>query len=179
MPNRAVDISKALPIEGWMTEKELFWLGEQAQTHKRIVEFGSFCGRSTRALCDNAAGWVMAVDDWRGAREDKLHDPKLVLARFKHNLHGVPCELRIVTGDHTNNKIIDYVSSQNPDMVFLDGSHELRDVASQLMYWKIHMNPGSLLCGHDGDFPGVTYSVINILGSLVLAPETAIWYATV
>jgi hypothetical protein len=58
----------AIEIPGWMSEIDLQWLGEQAKHHDLIVEIGSYQGRSTRALGDNARGVVYAVDDWKGLR---------------------------------------------------------------------------------------------------------------
>jgi hypothetical protein len=51
-------------IPGWMTHAELDWLAQQASLHQNIVELGSFRGRSTMAICDNAAGKVTAIDTW-------------------------------------------------------------------------------------------------------------------
>jgi hypothetical protein len=179
MPTRTLDISKALAIDGWMTEKELCWLGEQAQGHSRIVEYGSFLGRSTRALCDNTSGWVMAVDNWLGPRDADVPDRSNLLARFKSNLQGVPCELRIVKGDHDSPKVKALAMAAHPDMVFLDGDHRPEAVFAQISFWCKSLEPGSLLCGHDAKFPPVTHAVINLLGTLTLAPDTEIWYARV
>jgi predicted O-methyltransferase YrrM len=55
-----INIARALATDGWMSEAELFWLATQAQQHRRIVELGSFLGRSTRALADHTPGIVYA-----------------------------------------------------------------------------------------------------------------------
>src|SRR5689334_9855287 len=62
-----IDIAHALPLPGWMTEAELSWLAEQAMSRVRILEIGSWCGRSTRVLGDHTPGSVYAVDQWNGA----------------------------------------------------------------------------------------------------------------
>ena len=73
-------LDKALSIPGWMTVTEFCWLAEQATKHLRIVEIGSYLGRSTRALADNTPGWVLAVDDWM-ARE-MLSNERIVVKRI-------------------------------------------------------------------------------------------------
>jgi hypothetical protein len=60
-------LANALAIDGWMSEREVAWLAHMAAQHHRIVELGSWKGRSTRALGDNTPGTVWAVDTWAGS----------------------------------------------------------------------------------------------------------------
>src|SRR5947199_8512111 len=89
------DISKALSIQGWMSEPELNWLAETAQTAKVIVEVGSHVGRSTRALADNTQGTLIAVDDWYGPRDTIIkHSERVsgtILKQFVQNLEDSRC----------------------------------------------------------------------------------------
>src|SRR5262245_4650710 len=70
-----INIERALQIPGFMRRPALEWLATQAQTHNVIVELGSYCGRSTRALADNTPGVVYAIDDWKGVRKDFWGQP--------------------------------------------------------------------------------------------------------
>lgn len=169
-----IKIDRALQIEGWMSLEELTWLAQQAQTRQCIVEIGSYLGRSTRALADNCPGLVYALDDFRGPRDADVPDDvrsriwKLYLA----NTTGCP---RLVTlpGDHRRPP-----SGLNPDMVFIDGSHEYEDVLFDILYWQGELLPGGLMCGHDYDenWPGVTRAVDEVYPNRVRRVDgTRIW----
>jgi hypothetical protein len=142
--NAGLTIDRALQINGWMEPVELGWLAEQAQLHSRIVEIGSFMGRSTRALADNTAGWVVAFDSWRGPRDVfvysespfelgerqvKAGEPvsiydlvgpaggEKLFATFKENLADLLAagKVRILQGDHSDESIIPVEFLQGTD----------------------------------------------------------------
>ncbi len=169
---KEIDISNALRIEGWMSEEELFWLAWQAQQHKLIVEIGCYLGRSTRALADHCSGTVIAIDDFAGPRDtNEKYDSTALLSKY---LENVP-NSNVVTlmSDHECMSCNIY-----PDMVFIDGSHEYKDVKRDIERWLLFLQDGGLLCGHDYDenWPGVTDAVNELLGEHVHRVEgTRIW----
>lgn len=173
-----VDISKALSIAGWMGESELLWLAEQAQTHKIIVEIGSFLGRSTRALADNTSGLVFAVDDWHGPRDSHVEiwpsHRECLFDLFVENMDGLQGRLNVVRKDHGSIESADIPCS--PDMVFIDGDHQQESVERDIAYWLARMPPGSLICGHDYDFTGVRAAVDKFFPNVLVAPYTNIWF---
>lgn len=169
-----INISKALQIKGWMTEPELVWLAEQATEHKCIVEIGSFLGRSTRALADNAAGVVYAIDDWFGPRdvEIKDEDRKKIFDEFQKNMDGLQGRLHVVSEDHATATI-----DQSPDMIFIDGDHAYKSVKRDIERWVSFSAPGALLCGHDVYDGGVSLAVTEVFGNKIkIVPKTSIWY---
>jgi predicted O-methyltransferase YrrM len=168
-----MDISKALNIEGWMTEPELKWLAEQASKHKVIAEIGSYKGRSTRALADNTTGIVYAIDDFRGPREIEVANRDFIFDQFVANMAGLEGRVNVIRANHRNLPPIDFA----PDMVFIDGAHEYEGVRADIEFWAPRLAPNGLLCGHDylPDFPGVLRAVHD-LPSYAVAPGTSIWY---
>lgn len=175
-----IDISKALAVGGWMTERELLWLAQQAQARNVIVELGSYLGRSTRALADHTPGVVYAIDDWFGPRDTPSTITDLNRAFlfdiFQWNVRDLgEDKLRIVKCDHKSIPI-----ELQPEMVFIDGGHEYENCSYDISYWMPRLQSGGLLCGHDfkDDFPDLRRAVDELIPGYRIAPGTSIWYAT-
>lgn len=174
-PSRADGIDAALAIDGWMTDNELAQLAEWAAQHERIVEVGSYLGRSTRALADHTPGVVYALDDWLGPRDVDLVPAvrRGLMGQFRANLSE-----RIADG-HCQPVRCRYDAvplAIEPDMVFIDGSHALDDVRADIRTWRPRLKPGGLLCGHDGWLFSVANAVIAETGNLQLVEGTSLWY---
>ena len=180
----SIDISRAEKIEGWMGEMELIWLGKVSQRRHRIVEIGSFMGRSTRIIGENTPGFVLAIDDFEGSRESYLSPKwikwgeKISSQIYSHFLEN--CDDLIRTG-----KIIPMLSKHNeiqidfqPDMVFIDGDHEYENVKRDLEFWKSKLAPNGLLCGHDINIEGVKKAVTEVIGEHHNVSDTCIWIET-
>jgi Methyltransferase domain len=120
-----IDISKALTIVGWMSPGELSWLASRALESNYIVEFGSFHGRSTRALGDNCSGRVWAVDPWDGDYPSQSDEPiqfidTFCYPQFQANLSDLIASKRVVP--HRGFSYSFHLPYQ-VDMVFIDGDH--------------------------------------------------------
>lgn len=170
------DIDRALTIPGWMDEDELAWLARAASEHRRIVEVGSFLGRSTRALADNTAGVVYALDNWLGPMEVDMStdERKLLESRFRAHLadHLATGKVIAIKGDHALPP-----RGIGPDMVFIDGDHSMEAAAHDIGYWAAELAPGGLLCGHDYDHPPVREAVHALFGEVAVTNK--IWSVNV
>jgi predicted O-methyltransferase YrrM len=175
-------LDKALAIPGWMSEPELVWLAEQAQTHARIVEVGSFLGRSTRVLADNTSGLVFSVDIWN-------FFPELVKAYLANNGGtGAFSLYQHHLADVLGSKVIPIqlpsVSASQIfpvpvfDMVFIDGAHDFYSVLADISCWGKTLKAGGLLCGHDLDWESVNAAVSSLVPKAKNPPNTSIWHAT-
>lgn len=164
-----------------MTQPELNWLADQAKTHSRIAELGSYKGRSTLALALNTSGWVLAVDHWRGPSNVILSDFERgkLFSDFKRNLGKlIGTKVFIHNADlsaytpESNFPLVPY------DMIFIDADHSYESVKYDIEIWSPHLAPGGLLCGHDyADFdPGVIRAVNELVPGVQVAPNTTIWF---
>lgn len=176
-----INIEKALAIGGWMSERELIWLATQAITKKSIVEFGSFHGRSTRALCDNTSGIVWAVDPWNGDyyfdSGEKISVDTFVYPYFCQNLRDHIQSGRLIPhrGFSYSFKLEGKV-----DMVFIDGDHRYETVLKDIKKAYELLHDGGLICGHDynhPDWPGVKQAVTKLIDNFEV--EHTIWYTKV
>jgi len=175
-----VDISRALTIGGWMSEDELLWLATQALSHQYIVEFGSFHGRSARAMADNMIpeGKLWAVDPWMGDYKfengDVIPITTHVMPYFIHNLKEYVNDGRVIpVRDFSYRFSLDH----KVDMVFIDGDHRYETVKRDIEKALELLKPGGLICGHDFGHPqwhGVDKAVTEYFGKVEVC--NTIWH---
>jgi len=173
-----------------MSVPELLWLAAHAARSRRILEVGSWTGRSTRALTDNTPGTVYAIDTWEGSVDGDLKDilrergDNWAREEFQRNTEGVP-NLRAYC--LTSGMASEVVAGLAPfDMIFIDGSHDYKSVRNDIVCWLPRLAPGGLLCGHDYTLTrphcaGVKKAVDEIFGKDVftMSPddgEHSIWW---
>ena len=169
-----IDISRALAIPGWMDPPDLTWLAESAAKAVRIVEIGSWKGRSTRALADHTAGVIYAVDPWGGPylgaknRPLKLRTavrPSFELALRDHIRAG-----RVVALQATSAAAAPQLFEQfgrTFDLAFIDGDHRGASVLEDIALARTLVRVGGVISGHDyncPDWPEVGPAVREALG---------------
>jgi predicted O-methyltransferase YrrM len=177
MGTLTIDVYRAWCIEGWMEMPELHWLAEQAQRHSRIVELGSYQGRSTRVLGDHTPGSVIAIDSWQSYLFNTEGHGDMAFESFRHSLAdllavGKVMPLRM---DHADAAQL----ALAPDMVFIDGDHGYDAVCRDIAIWSAKLIPGGLLAGHDYGcdvWPDVKRAVDEIFPEARVVPGTTIWY---
>jgi predicted O-methyltransferase YrrM len=181
-----VNIEKALSVTGWMSPLELEWLAEQAQ-HGIVVEIGSWCGRTTRAMADNKIdGIIYAVDTWEGSEENQefLKDkpPGFLFNQFCDNLSHHIARDRVVPMRLTSLAAADYFSRMGIkfDFVFIDAAHDYKSVVADILAWRPLVKHGGILSGHDYDwgYPGVVQAVRELISPTPdqAAGGSSIWY---
>ena len=158
-------------VDGWLTVEEGKALAELARD-KRVLEIGSYCGKSTICMA-RTAEYVLSIDphDGRGTPEAKpTHQA------FKYNLarHSVAGKVDSLIGTLENVGIKSYTDSAAFfDLIFIDGAHDYASVASDitnalpllsddgiLAFHDYRRHPGE----HDGRWdPGVTQAVDELL----------------
>ena len=155
--------------EGYMLPSELVWLHDNAQGKKRILEVGSWKGRSTHALCTGAAksGTVYAVDHFGGSSEvgDWTHgaDADEIFRQFTSNT--AQFENLIVRRADSLEAVKDFPEGYF-DAAFVDATHDFEHVRSDILAWRSKVKGGGLLCGHDFQlgWPGVCAAVRAVVG---------------
>lgn len=152
----------ATEIPGWMSHEELDWLAEQARTAHKIVEIGSWQGRSTKALASATEGTVWAVDDLTGEAKSPLAPAELE-RRFTENLHVELLCGKVAPIRQSSLAAAEIFLLGSVDMVFIDGDHEAPAPADDLAAWLPKLKAGGLMCGHDRFHEGVAAALKHLL----------------
>ena len=150
-----VNVSNALLIDGWMSKQELTWLAQQARkiVSGRVVEIGTYLGRSARVITDNLGqgSYLVCVDPYTNFKdsvinindESPLYNGDEIYRQAQLN---VP---RAVFIRMTSLDAVERFSDHTIDMVFIDGEHTYESVKQDINAWYPKVKPGGTLCGHD------------------------------
>lgn len=174
-------VSVADSVTGWMGQTELRWLAEQAMARRNLVEFGSFQGRSAKAMALATPGTVWAVDKWDWTSH--IHPCVPIWDSFRRNHFGEIQSGKVVplrmSSAAARQALLD--RGVRADMVFIDADHSYesakRDIEIGIELLG-GFGSGGLLCGHDFNnvgFPGVVRAVTELVPGYTLPTEGAGW----
>jgi predicted O-methyltransferase YrrM len=165
--------------ENWFKERSCAVLarlvGEVAAVPGRIIEVGSWEGRSTLAIANATTRVVHAVDTWKGSPidgTDRLAAARDVRSTFLANTAHVPH----VKPFHMDWR--DYHASHDGQiaLVFLDAEHTYWEVTAQIDAFRPLMAEGGIICGDDRTHPPVWTAATDRLGDV--NAEQAVWWWT-
>lgn len=164
-----MSIEHAKTIHGWMDHDDLAWLAANAAGRRLVVEFGSWCGRSSVAL--TTATYVLCVDTWEGSQEHAELlaagvDPWKEWRTHTYQYPGVSAYKCDLAGD-VSGLVSEVWARGGADMVFVDASHDYESVKRDIATARKLLKPGGLLSGHDYSrfWPGVMQAVDELVPS--------------
>jgi predicted O-methyltransferase YrrM len=159
-----LNLQHAIKIEGWSNIDKLKVIATLARDAKTIIEVGSYCGRSARAMLDNAPKdcRLIAVDTWeyvyRGGKVSDEHY-RAFMANMKVyqdrvEVYKMPSKLAapLIKAEYR----LGFA-----DLIFIDGAHTYEAVKADIANYRYLVKPGGVLCGDDYHprWPGVTRAV--------------------
>jgi hypothetical protein len=155
--------------DGWLSETEGRALARLA-AGKDVLEIGSFCGRSTVCLAQEAKR-VHCVDPFDARSTD--HAGESTLEKFLANLTKYGATDRVTFDVGTAADVVPGLPPGSFDLAFIDGAHDRESVATDVRLALSVLRPGGLLAFHDyrtyaGECdgrwdPGVTAAVDNLI----------------
>lgn len=152
-------------VEGWLRFEEGKALFNLAKG-KRVLEIGSYCGKSTICLAQSA-NEVHSIDPHDGRGTAVPQDTSEALRTNLWN-YGVKGKVNIIRGCFNADDVRQVESGFSPpfDLVFIDGAHDYDSVRSDIENASRVLAPGGLLAFHDYHSscdPGVTAAVDELL----------------
>ena len=157
-------------VEGWLTEaqaRRLWAAAARVPPGGRIVEIGSYRGRSTIVLAGAAPPGVevVAIDphagndrgprQWTGTASEGEADRAAFLANLERA--GVADRVRHVP--RFSQQALDAVAG-SVDLLYIDGAHRFRPAALDIDRWGARLAPGGALLIHDAfSSVGVTLAI--------------------
>lgn len=168
MARSVLDPKFPYDVDGWLSIMEGEKLAELA-TGKRVLEIGSYCGRSTIYMARTARE-VVSVDphDSRGTPGDK----KNTLAEFQANLERYGVREKVKPNVCTVRCFTDGQDLTRPenlfDLIFIDGAHDYESVKSNIEDALLLLADDGLLAFHDYHMevnPGVSEAVDELIST--------------
>lgn len=124
-------------VDGWLLEEEGRALAELA-AGKRVLEIGSYCGRSTICLAQTAEQ-VTAVDTWNGAGTPR---PRNTRGECERNLAAYDVSPKVILEEGVP-------AEGEYDLAFIDGDHSYEAVRADIERSLEVLAPEGLLAFHD------------------------------
>jgi predicted O-methyltransferase YrrM len=173
-PALAAALAATARVEGWLSDDQAARLWARARVLRapaRIVEIGSFRGRSTIVLATAAPVGVevVAIDPHAGNDRGPQHihgtteegeaDHRVFLANLDRA--GVASRVRHVR--HPSQSALGEVPG-DIDLLFVDGAHRYRPARDDLARWGARVAPGGAMLVHDAFTSiGVTLAQLRLL----------------
>ena len=154
-------------VEGWMSDdqaRRLWEAGRRVQAPGRIVEIGSFRGRSTIVLRLASASGVEVVavdphgggdrgpqeitpDALRGDEDNRVFNANLDSAGVREQIHHV----RLMSDQALGEVEAPF------DLVYVDGAHRYAPARADIERWGDRIRPGGTLLVHD------SYNAVGVM----------------
>lgn len=175
----SVDLTKALqiPVISSMFIHDLQRLAEMAAGCRRIVELGSYHGRSTRAMLDSSQAKIWCIDCWslppdHTGRGVSSADLQIFLDNIQDARDRVVI-LRMLTREAAG-----LLPEGCFDLVVIDADHSYEAVKFDIIHYAPLLRPWGILCGHDYR-PGeeVARAVDELLTHPCVLHKGVIWWA--
>ena len=174
-PARAGELDAALDaasgVEGWLSDDQARRLFERAREARRIVEIGSFHGRSAivMALAAPADAVITAIDPHAGSDRGPQEIEADAAAgdsdfrTFHENLERAGVSERVRHVRSFSQEALREVEGEL-DLLYVDGAHRFAPARDDLRSWGARVRPGGHMLIHDSfSSVGVTLAIARLL----------------
>jgi glycosyltransferase involved in cell wall biosynthesis len=167
-------LERARGVEGWLSDDQaarLFNRAREVLPGGRIVEIGSYRGRSTIVLATGAADGVevIAIDPHagndRGPQEIEGYSAEAEQdnTAFHANLERATVAGRVLHVRRPSQEALGEVSGK-VDVLYVDGAHRFDPASRDIAGWGDRVRPGGTMLIHDSfSSIGVTLAILRLL----------------
>jgi predicted O-methyltransferase YrrM len=168
--------------EDWFTRHVPHWRGLlfdrlrwSPTVPRRVIEIGSFEGRSTIWLLDNLLlhpdSRIVCIDTFEGGAEHRPGQVDGLYQRFRSNLDESPHAAKAeILRTHSAEALIALSARrEQADLLYVDGSHEAPDVLADLVLGFRLVAPGGVVICDDYVWTREPLEHADVLGSPKLA----------
>ena len=163
-PDEAQVLKNVNPIGGWMSIPEiliLYRLAKALPDQARILEIGSYRGRSTSAIghaIRQSKKTICSLDIWQNFDTQGLLDQDStghtippgefgVFIDFLHNTRWFSSQLTAIKA--SVEQVADFLPEDHFDLIFIDGAHDYENVDRDIKAAMFTLKSGGIICGHD------------------------------
>lgn len=173
--------------EFWFDYPELYSeMVKRFSSGSKFVEVGSWKGMSSAYMAVEIANSeknidFYCVDTWNGSVEHELYgmDTSSLYETFIQNMNPVKDYFKAIRSESL--EAAKQFEDNSLDFVFIDASHEYKDVKDDIISWLPKVKYGGVIAGHDyakldgtdPDFPGVKLAVHELLTNI--KPKGSCW----
>lgn len=153
---------------------------EVASVPGKIVEIGSWEGRSTVALANAARHFgraVQAVDTWQGSPGEISADlaaGRDVFATWKSNI------AEMTSGNVVAHRMgwREYVPTLDGPVAlcFIDAEHTYREVFDNIVAILPYLPPGGVVCGDDQHHPPIRQALADLFDPTFIHVQASVWW---
>ena len=161
-------------VPGWLTEREARTLATLA-AGVRVVEIGSYHGRSTVAMAQVAAS-LDSIDHHKG---DAGSGPGGTLDAFIATImrYGVDGRVAWYTGSTAD--VAPKLAAASYDLAFIDGAHDYANASADIAACLRLVRPGGVIALHDYHYASVRNAADRLLGVRPAGTADALGWFTV
>lgn len=153
--------------EDWFSTNIPIWNEIVDKNAKRVLEIGSFEGRSCIWFCENLKECtVTCVDTFEGSIEHSDDTKSGLKERFDENTQEYKHRIDVKVG--TSDKVLRTLPYEETyDVIYIDGSHHTRDVlADAILCWPL-LKVGGIMIFDDFRWPGYVGTLKNPLAGIL------------
>ena len=170
-------------IDGWFEQSDKLIYDRAVDKYNDndiFVEIGSYKGRSSSAMAVNIINSqkkikFYCVDTWEGSKEHQNNKEiieKTLYDTFINNTKSVSSvinPMRKLSTEAANN-----FKDKEISFVYIDASHDYKNVTDDLESWYPKLKDGGTLAGHDWQYPEVRLAIFDFVKKIDLDAEMII-----